>query len=121
MDNDDNGDTDEDKTSNEIESTVRFKYIRSLEMLQLVYIMRIEESADIIFRISIIQSILSMTNSMLNSDNTYMAREKFKKHRRRFPPTKEFLQQTTILVWILYPLYFTLWFVWQRCDTSLLL
>ena len=87
-----------------IESTMRFKYIRSLEalfestpqsVLQLVYIMRtgkIDLINDPIIVISIFQSLLSMTNSMLASDNAYMAREKFKKHRKRFPPSVAFLK-----------------------------
>ena len=37
-----------------------------------------------------------MANSMLNSDNTYMNRPKFKKHRKRFPPTLEFLSHATV-------------------------
>ena len=33
-----------------------------------------------------------MTNSMLNADNAYMARDKFKKAKKRFPPNIEFLK-----------------------------
>ena len=84
-----------------IESTMRFKYIRSLEALfestpqavvQLVYLMRTGDSSDIVIMISALQSILSMTNSMLSSDNAYMARPKFKKYRKRLPPSSQFLK-----------------------------
>ena len=95
-----------------IESTMRFKYIRSLEalfestpqsVLQLVYLMRTSEFAingnndddktnAIIIIISICQSILSMTNSMLASDNAYMSREKFKDYKKRLPPSFKFLK-----------------------------
>ena len=84
-----------------IESTMRFKYIRSLEalfestpqsVLQLVYLMRTSDFDDIVIGISIFQSILSMTNSMLASDNAYMAREKFQQHKERFPPSIQFLK-----------------------------
>ena len=33
-----------------------------------------------------------MTNSMLASDNAYMAREKFKDHKKRLPPSIKFLK-----------------------------
>ena len=84
---------------NAIESTSRFKYIRQLEalyestpqaILQLVYLMRTGEFADPIVIISILQSIISMTNSMLNADSSYMARDKFFKHKQKFPPSIEF-------------------------------
>ena len=54
--------------------------------------MRTGDFIDEVIIISIFQSILSMTNSMLASDNAYMAREKFKKHKRRFPPSIDFLK-----------------------------
>lgn len=74
-----------------IESTISFKYIRSMEaifesspqaILQLVYIMRtsqfeINQSSikTIIVYMSIIQSILSMTNSIIKDDKfTWYAR-----------------------------------------------
>ena len=65
-------------------------------VLQLVYLMRTGDFRQPIFAISIVQSILSMTNSMLASDNAYMAREKFKRHKRRLPPTIEFLKHFLI-------------------------
>ena len=89
-----------------VESTLSFKYIRSFEaifesipqsILQLVFIMRIESLDDeysmgVIFFISIIQSIISMTNSILNNDNTQMQDNKWKKYKQRLPPTFEFFK-----------------------------
>ena len=89
------------KISTSIESTMRFKYIRSLEalfestpqaVLQLVYTMRIGKFGNIIVIISIIQSIISMTNSMINNDSTYMKSDKFALYRKRFPkPSVEYI------------------------------
>ena len=91
---------------------MRFKYIRSLEalfestpqaVLQLVFIMRIEKYGDDnidvqfpVLIISIVQSIISMTNSMLNADNMYMARKKFAKYKKRFPPSRHFLKHALL-------------------------
>eukprot|EP01083_Nonionella_stella_P074232 201298_1 len=82
-----------------IESTLSFKYVRNLEavfesipqsVLQLVFIMR-DPLTTIrpIFIISIIQSIISMTNSILNNDYTQMQEDKWKRHKQRLPPTWE--------------------------------
>lgn len=60
-------------------------------VLQLVYIMRTSEFNKPIYIISIVQSVLSMTKSMINSDNAYMGSQKFKIYKKRFPPSKEFL------------------------------
>ena len=84
-----------------ISSTMRFKYIRSLEalfestpqsVLQLVYLMRTGQfrNGDPIILISIFQSILSLTNSILASDSAYMARDKFKQYKERLPPSLPF-------------------------------
>ena len=95
-----------------IESTMRFKYIQSLEalfestpqaVLQLVYLMSTSEfvvnddgdnysTTAMVIVISICQSIISMTNSMLSSDNAYMARDKFKDYKKRLPPSIKFLK-----------------------------
>lgn len=89
-----------------IESTLSFKYIRNFEavfesipqsVLQLVFIMRIESVDDnygmgVIFVISIIQSVISMTNSILNNDYTQMQDDKWKKYKQRLPPTFEFFK-----------------------------
>ena len=71
-------------------------------VLQLVYLMRTLPSEfnddggirnnTIIIVISTFQSILSLTNSILATDNAYMAREKFKEHKKRLPPSIRFLQ-----------------------------
>ena len=78
-----------------------FKYIRSMEavfesmpqaVLQLVYVMRTTKWGTI-FIISIIQSVISMTNSVLKDDNSRgMHGSKWKKHKKRFPPTFEFFK-----------------------------
>ena len=78
-----------------------FKYIRSMEavfesmpqaVLQLVYVMR-TGTWEAIFIISIIQSVISMTNSVLKDDNSRgMYGNKWKKHKERFPPTLKFFQ-----------------------------
>eukprot|EP01083_Nonionella_stella_P086203 239316_1 len=91
-----------------VDSTLSFKYVRNMEavfesipesVLQLVYVMRIgfhnfgTESTDQpigIFVVSIIQSVISMTNSILNNDNTLMKEDKWAKYKQRFPPTFEF-------------------------------
>ena len=100
----------EDVTSNgngdSIESTMRFKYIRSLEalfestpqaVLQLVYLMRTSKfTGNGIFIISILQSIISMTNSMLNADNAYMQRDVFKADKRRLPPSLGFIKHSLL-------------------------
>ena len=87
-----------------IRSTTRFKYLRSLEALfestpqaviQLVYVMR-KGSPEIVFVVSVFQSILSMTNSMINADNIYMAGIEWTKHKQRLPPTKSFLKHGLI-------------------------
>eukprot|EP01084_Bolivina_argentea_P197291 338122_1 len=85
-----------------IESTLSFKYIRNFEaifesipesVLQLVYVMR-TSSIQTIFILSICQSIVSMTNSILNNDYTQMQDDKFAKYKQRFPPTFGFLKHT---------------------------
>ena len=74
--------------------------------LQLVYIMRIgfnnenkNENSDsdeyngIVFFLSISQSIISMTNSILKEDNIRgMQGQKWKKYKKRLPPTKKFFK-----------------------------
>merc|ERR1712048_1365639 len=96
--------TDSDKASG-VETSTSFKYIRSLEavfesipqsVLQMVFLIRTggqyEGSKEllIISCLSIFQSILSMTNSIIKNDNLYMDVPKFKKHKKRLPPTWEF-------------------------------
>eukprot|EP01083_Nonionella_stella_P004482 12983_1 len=93
--------------SQAVETTTTFKYIRSLEavfesipqsVLQLVFIIRAGNayyrSPDllIISYFSIFQSIVSMTNSIIKNDNVYMMGAKWKKHRRRLPPSLPFLK-----------------------------
>eukprot|EP01084_Bolivina_argentea_P283405 485362_1 len=61
-------------------------------ILQLVYIMRIPSSSiQPVFAISIIQSVISMTNSVLNHDGTQMQHEKYKKYKQKLPPSIPFL------------------------------
>eukprot|EP01083_Nonionella_stella_P183363 662416_1 len=83
-----------------IESTFSFKYIRNFEanfesipqsVLQLVYVIR-TGTVNMIFVVSITQSIISMTNSILNTDYTLMQDDKWKKYKRRLPPSKEFIK-----------------------------
>eukprot|EP01083_Nonionella_stella_P114991 340466_1 len=78
-----------------IESTLSFKIVRSYEavfesipeaVLQLVYVIRIS-SIEWIFMLSIFQSIVSMTNSILNNDHTQMQDAKWDKYKKRLPPT----------------------------------
>eukprot|EP01083_Nonionella_stella_P090532 252887_1 len=87
----------EEKTA--IESTLSFKYVRNFEavfeaipqsVLQLVFILR-DPNADVqaIFIISIIQSIISMTNSIINNDYTQMQEDRWKRYKQRLPPTHE--------------------------------
>eukprot|EP01084_Bolivina_argentea_P310382 537086_1 len=96
-----------------VDTTTSFKFVRNLEavfesipqsILQLVFIMRTghiygndqnnaNTSLLIISTLSIIQSIISMTNSILNNDNIYMNVPKWKKHKQRLPPTVQFFKQ----------------------------
>eukprot|EP01083_Nonionella_stella_P086204 239321_1 len=90
-----------------VDSTLSFKYVRNMEavfesipesVLQLVYVMRVgfnnfgtdQDQPIGIFVVSIIQSVISMTNSILNNDNTLMKEDKWAKYKQRFPPTFEF-------------------------------
>eukprot|EP01083_Nonionella_stella_P018467 51477_1 len=96
-------------TSNEaIDTTTSFKFVRNLEavfesipqsILQLVFIIRTSGQYEgknhallIISIISIFQSIISMTNSILKNDNMQMNLPKWKKHKQRLPPTIPFLK-----------------------------
>eukprot|EP01083_Nonionella_stella_P005895 17018_1 len=83
-----------DDKGQRLESTLSFKYVRSLEatfesipesVLQLVYVMRTSQFEPIFF-ISILQSIASMTNSMLNNDYTLMVDDKWKNYKKRCLP-----------------------------------
>ena len=90
-----------------VKTTISFKYIRSLEavfesipqsVLQMVFLIRTNGDYDgdnmllVISCLSIAQSIISMTNSILKQDNLYMDFPKFKPHRKRLPPTFQFLK-----------------------------
>ena len=87
-----------------IDTTMRFKYLRQLEALyestpqatlQLVFMMRTGSFSNIIFIISIFQSIISMTNSMLNNDRSYMMSDKFKSHKKGLPkPSIKYIKHT---------------------------
>eukprot|EP01084_Bolivina_argentea_P082834 149978_1 len=93
------------KNKTAIEATLSFKYIRQMEavfesvpqsILQLVYIMRTGtvESNQTIFIISILQSIISMTNSNLNHDYTRMLHPQYKKYKQKLPPTIQFFKHS---------------------------
>eukprot|EP01084_Bolivina_argentea_P097960 176085_1 len=99
--NDSNTNTNNDS----IETTTSFKYIRSLEavfesipqsVLQTVFIIRTGGRYNIdiliISFLSILQSIISMTNSIIKNDNIYMNTPRFKNHQKRLPPTIPFLK-----------------------------
>ena len=66
----------------------------------MVYLMRTSELIlhlnslnNYIFVMSIIQSILSMTNATINNDNAYMIDKKWKKYKQKFPiPHYNFLR-----------------------------
>eukprot|EP01084_Bolivina_argentea_P092707 166763_1 len=88
-----------------VETTTSFKYIRTLEavfesipqsILQIVFILRTvrEYTSDIlvISSLSIFQSIVSMTNSIVENDNVYMNTPKWTRHKQRLPPTLPFLK-----------------------------
>ena len=84
-----------------IDSSLRFKYLRSLEALfeaapqaviQLVFIMRTQQ-IEFVFITSILQSIVSMTNSILNQDNAYMIHPKWDSYKQKVPiPHMNFLK-----------------------------
>ena len=90
------------KFTNGLDSTYSFKYIRFLEasfestpqaILQCVYLLNINGfNNNSIVIISILQSIYSITNSLVNNDLSQMKSRKYKKNRKRFPPSKEFLK-----------------------------
>ena len=90
-----------------IDTTATFKFVRNLEaifesipqsVLQLVFIIRTGWSTEgtgiglVIPILSIVQSTISMTNSILNNDNVYMTLSKWKKHKQRLPPTIPFIK-----------------------------
>eukprot|EP01083_Nonionella_stella_P083067 229502_1 len=91
-----------------IESTLSFKYVRNMEaifesvpeaVLQLVYVLRVGTTKltnrEIIFIISIVQSMVSMSNSILNNDYTRMQDEfdgEWAKYKQRLPPSFEFFK-----------------------------
>ena len=100
-------DDDENNDNDSIETTSSFKFVRNLEaifesipqsILQLVFIMRTkwETEGEGIFLFisiaSIIQSIISMTNSIIKNDNVYMTLPKYKKYKKRFPPSWSFIK-----------------------------
>lgn len=74
-----------------VDPSLLFVYLRCLEAifestpqatLQLVYVVRTSKF-NFLFGISIIQSILSLTNSMLKSDNAYMTHDKWKNAKKK--------------------------------------
>eukprot|EP01084_Bolivina_argentea_P205748 351428_1 len=98
---------DEETEEYSVETTSTFKFVRNLEaifesipqsILQLVFIMRTSAKLEgsgtllVISVLSIFQSIVSMTNSILKNDNVYMTLPKFKPCKKRLPPTIPFLK-----------------------------
>eukprot|EP01084_Bolivina_argentea_P034070 63026_1 len=88
------------KLEDKIEPTLSFKYVRNCEavfesipesVLQLVWVMRTSK-IELIFVLSIIQSIISMTNTILNNDYTQMQGDEWKKYKQKTTP--EFLQHS---------------------------
>eukprot|EP01083_Nonionella_stella_P270703 916819_1 len=87
-----------------IDSTLSFKYVRSMEaifesvpqaVIQLVYMMRVSQvgTDQIIFYMSIVQSIVSMANSILKNDYTrVMQDDKWTNYKQGCPPTFAFLK-----------------------------
>jgi len=83
-------------------STLSFKYIRSLEavfeslpqsVLQIVFIIRTRlYDVDAINWVSLVWSIWSMANSIVNNDNTYMQHDRYRAYKKRLPPTAKFLR-----------------------------
>ena len=120
-------------TAKDIDTTTSFKLVRSLEavfesipqsILQLVFLMRIgfdygtngSITLIIITIASIFQSIVSMTNAVLNTDNAQMTIPKWKRYTQTFPPTKEFLKDFLCrLCEILYRIGL-LSLIWTVCE-----
>ena len=95
-----------EKSEEAIETTQTFKFVRNLEavfeaisqsILQLVFIMRIgsqSEGSGVLLLVSILsnlQSTISMTNTILKNDNLYMTLPKWKRYKKRLPPTCQFM------------------------------
>ena len=89
-----------DDQNRAIESTLSFKYVRAMEavmesvpeaVLQLIYVMRTSQ-IEPIFVLSIVQSIISMTNSNINQDFTRMQEEKWKENKQRLPTSPKFMK-----------------------------
>eukprot|EP01084_Bolivina_argentea_P132877 234485_1 len=96
------------QSSKNIDTTTSFKFVRNLEaifesipqsILQLVFIMRSSDTFKtgnntilLISILSIIQSIISMTNSILKNDNILMTLPKWKQYKKRLPPTIQFIK-----------------------------
>eukprot|EP01084_Bolivina_argentea_P053570 98344_1 len=93
--------------TNGVESTTSLKYIRSLEavfesipqsVLQMVFLIRTggqyegDTTLLIISCLSVFQSVISMTNSIIKNDNLYMDVPRFKKHKKRLPPSWPFIK-----------------------------
>eukprot|EP01084_Bolivina_argentea_P100086 179794_1 len=95
--------TDKVQDKNEaIEPTYTFRYVRHYEavfeaipecILQLVYVIR-TSSIKVIFVVSIIQSIVSMSQSILCYDHMQMRHEKWKKYKQAFPPTLHYIKHS---------------------------
>ena len=97
----------DDAQEKEIQTTLTFKFVRNLEaiyesipqsVLQLVFLIRTGWKSGgsggflVISILSILQSIVSMTNSILNNDNTYMSAPQWKEYKQRLPPTIPFMK-----------------------------
>eukprot|EP01083_Nonionella_stella_P059918 156752_1 len=96
------GNTPDDKFT--VDATMCFKYVRNMEaifesmpqsVLQLVYAMR-TSTVEIIYVLSVLQSIVSMTNSIINNDYTHMTLPAFKSYKKKFPPSFQFLQHFVV-------------------------
>ena len=100
-------DANDDNDENLIETTSAFKFVRNLEaifesipqsILQLVFVMRTQWTTEgegvflFISIASILQSMISMTNSILKNDNVYVTLPKYEKYKKRFPPTWSFIK-----------------------------
>ena len=78
-----------------------------------------DTSLLIISILSILQSIISMTNSIVKNDNAKMALSQFKQHHKRFSSTKEFLKHSISRAsHVLYPIGLLL-LKWTVCQGTI--
>ena len=58
-----------------------------------MYVVKTGNLNQILFIVSILQSLFSMTSAILNEDDLELLKTEFKKYKQRFPPTLSFIKR----------------------------